>query len=328
MAASTFALRRGVAFSALVLGSLTVTGRAIEPGLPSKTSILSASLRAVGAKNPDQGFRNPDYLAIKFLGPRERTIVKDFPMDALDLDYQRAVERLSPQDRGSVSTMLIRTKHLDGALDDALRDGVRQVIILGAGFDSRGYRYKDRLRGVRFLEVDYGPTQEHKKLRVRAALGKVPAEVRYVPMDFTKDDLLTQLRKGGYSEKDQSLYIWEGVTMYLPETAIRSTLRFIREHSAPGSKVVFDYTLATDPRLNNAATRFAKWGEPWLFGFPGTSAVDSLRDAGLTSLADASMVDLASRYAKRQDGTWAVPEFSDDQKSRRICIAQVPGTSP
>ena len=55
------------------------------------------------------------------------------------------------------------------------------------------------------MEVDYGPTQEHKKQRVRTVMGKLPANIRYIPMDFTKDDLLTQLRTGGYSEKESAL---------------------------------------------------------------------------------------------------------------------------
>jgi len=306
------------------MGALTVGLVAVDPGMPSKTSVLTASLRAIGAKHPDPTLRNPDYLAIKFLGARERALLKDFPMDALDLDFQHAVERLSPQDRGSVTTMIIRTKHLDAALDAALLDGTRQMIILGAGFDSRGYRFRDRLQGVRFLEVDYGPTQEHKKQRVREVLGALPKEVRYIPMDFTKGDLLTQLKKGGYSEKDRSLFIWEGVTMYLPETAISGTLHFIQQHSATGSKVVFDYALADDARINNPATRFAKWGEPWIFGFPGHSAVDSLRQVGLVSLSDMTMSDLARRYAERPDGTSTLPAISDDQRARRICIAVVP----
>jgi methyltransferase (TIGR00027 family) len=324
MAPGGFDTRRIIVRVMLLTGLLTVGVEAIDPGLPSKTSILSTTLRAVGAKNPDSDFRNPDDFAIRFLGPRERALLKDYPMDVLDLDYQKAVERLPPQDRGSVTTMVIRTKYFDRALEDALADVTRQVVILGAGFDSRGYRFHDRLRGARVFEVDYPPTQEYKKRRVQEILGSLSPDVRYIPVDFTKDDLLTQLRKGGYSEKTRSLYIWEGVTMYLPETAINSTLRFVREHSAPGSTVAFDYTLASDPRLNNAETRFAKWGEPWIFGFPGSSAVEAIRKSGLVPVGDQTMLDLAKQYAQRPDGTSTLPAISDDQGSRRFCVAQVP----
>jgi O-methyltransferase involved in polyketide biosynthesis len=81
------------------------------------------------------------------------------------------------------------------------------VIILGAGFVSRGYPFRERLKGVRFLEVDYGPTHENKKKRVKDLLGTLPSEVRYIPMDFNEDDLLVQLRMGGYSEHERGLFI-------------------------------------------------------------------------------------------------------------------------
>jgi methyltransferase (TIGR00027 family) len=248
--------RRAI-FGTMVCGLMAV---AVEPGLPSKTSILTAALRAIGARSPDPALRNPDYLAIRFRGQNERVALTDFPTDAVDFDFQPAIQRLSAEDRISVTTMFIRTKFIDSVLDEALRNQDGQVIILGAGFDSRGYRFADRLRNVRFLEVDYGPTQEYKKQRVKEILGALPKHVRYVPMDFTKDDLLIQLRKAGYSERAESLFIWEGVTQYIPEASIKSTLDFVRHRSAPGSKIVFDYSLSSDSRVNNPHTRFAAWG--------------------------------------------------------------------
>jgi hypothetical protein len=88
----------------------------------------------------------------------------DYPMDALDLDYNAALRRIPNPHNVTVQTF--RTKAFDAALLDALRKGARQVIVLGAGFDSRGYRFQSQLRGVRFMEVDYGPTQDDKKERV------------------------------------------------------------------------------------------------------------------------------------------------------------------
>jgi methyltransferase (TIGR00027 family) len=286
------------------------------------TAVGAASLRAIGAKHPDSGFRNPDHLAVRFVGPRERALTDICP-DALDVGYVEALERLSAEDRASVTSLFLRTKYLDAVLDQSLRSGATQVIILGAGFDSRGYRFSDRLRDVRFVEVDAGRRQEYKKQRVCEVLGGLRAHMRYVPMDFTKDDLLIELAKAGYSENARSLYIWEGVTMYLPESAVTSTLHFIRDHAAPGSRVVFDYTLASDTRLNDASTRFAKLGEPWLFGFPGTSAVEFLRRAGLDTVTDLSYAELAARYAQRPDGTSPLPALAADKHIRRIVVAEV-----
>jgi len=294
----------------------------------SRTAIVAASLRAIGSKHPDPSFRNPDRLAIQFIGPSERALLTEFPVEALNLDYTEAIARLSPQDRASVTTMYLRTKHLDSALDEAVRTGTRQVIILGAGFDSRGYRFRDRLRNVRFVEVDAGPTQDYKKQRVREVLGELPADVGYVPMDFTKDDLLRELVKAEYSQTERSLYIWEGVTMYLPEAAVTSTLHFLRDHAAPGSRVIFDYTLANDSRINDRTSRFARYGEMWLFGFPGTSAVDFLRRNGLNTVSDLSYAELAATYARRPDGTSPLPALSADQHIRRIVVAEVPRRAP
>ena len=72
MPSTTFSGGRALVSFAVLIGWLTVGALAVEPGLPSKTSVLAASLRAIGGKNPDPQFRNPDYLAIRFLGPRER----------------------------------------------------------------------------------------------------------------------------------------------------------------------------------------------------------------------------------------------------------------
>jgi len=306
---------------AATIATVSIFGQTIPV---SRTAIVAASLRAIGSKHSDPSFRNPDRLAIQFVGARERALLTEFPVDALNLDYTEAIARLSPQDRASVTTMYLRTKHVDSALDEAVRTGTQQVIILGAGFDSRGYRFRDQLRNVRFVEVDAGPTQDYKKQRVREMLGELPAHVRYVPMDFTKDDLLTELVKAGYSQTERSLYIWEGVTMYLPEAAVTSTLRFLRDHAAPGSRVIFDYTLASDSRINDRTSRFARYGEMWLFGFPGKSAVEFLRRNGLDTVTDLSYAELATMYATRRDGTSPLPALSGDQHLRRIAVAQVP----
>ena len=239
-------LLESITMSSLHLGRLAMAlalhasiCEALEPGLPSKTAVWAAAARALGSKNSNPELRNPDYLAIKFLGPRERAILSaEIDMAALDLDFASAIKILGL--RLPVVTQAYRTKAFDAAMLAALQDGVRQVVVLGAGFDSRGYRFQTELRGVRFMEVDYGPTQQYKKQRVKEILGAPAGNVTYVPMDFTKDDLRTQLVKAGYSEKVATFFLWEGVTHYLPESAVRDTLHFVRDHAAPGRRIAFD----------------------------------------------------------------------------------------
>ncbi len=276
------------------------TALAVEPGLPSKTAISTAFARAIGSKNPDPKLRNPDFLAIEFLGPRERAILPELPMDALDLDFSAAMQRSgNPK---NVAVQVFRTKAFDTALLAALRAGVRQVVVLGAGLDSRAYRFQSRLHSARFFEVDYGPTQEYKKQRVKEMLGALPTNVSYVPMDFTKDSLLDRLVESGYSEHEKTFFLWEGVVVYLPESAIKSTLHFVRDHAAAGSTIAFDYVFSRNPNINNPQSVYARWGEPWLFGFPDTGAAEFVRREGLEVV-------------------------SDSMSTQNICLARVPRKS-
>jgi methyltransferase (TIGR00027 family) len=266
----------------VILCLVGTTFKAVEPGLPSKTAVYVAAARAIGSKDPDPQLRNPDYLAIKFLGPRERAVLSDFQMDALDLDFDRAMKQLGVH----VAVLAYRTKLFDAALLDALQDGARQVVVLGAGFDSRAYRFQSQLGNVRFMEVDYGPTQAYKKQRLGEILEVKPSNVSFVPMDFTKDNLLEQLRNAGYSEQQNTFFLWEGVTYYLPESAVKDTLHFVRDHSGSGSRIAFDYTGTNNPALNNPLHLYARWGEPWLFGFPNYSAREYVQQEGLGVLSD------------------------------------------
>jgi methyltransferase (TIGR00027 family) len=105
-------------------------------------------------------------------------------------------------------------------------------------------------------------------------------------MDFTKDNLLEELRNAGYSEQKNTVFLWEGVTYYLPESAVKDTLHFVRDHSAAGSRIAFDYFGANNPSLNNPLHQYARWGEPLLFGFPNDSAREYVQQEGLGVLSD------------------------------------------
>ena len=204
-------------------------------------------------------------------------------MDALDLDFDRAMKEFGGY---IVAVLTYRTKAFDAALLDAVQDGAKQVVVLGAGFDSRAYRFRSQLNDVRVMEVDYGPTQVYKKQRLGEILEVIPPNVSFVPMDFTKDNLLEQLRNAGYSEQLNTFFLWEGVSYYLPESAVKDTLHFVRDHSASGSRIAFDYTGANNRAVNNPLSLYAKWGEPWLFGFPNDSAREYVQQEGLGVLSD------------------------------------------
>ena len=285
------------------------TQNSVETSLPSRTSILVAAVRAFGSREPDEMVRNPDSLADRLIGPSELALISDHPVSAgLMQDYEEA-----SQNPGVVlfaGMMLWRTRFIDEALDRAVKNGATQVVILGAGFDTRAYRFGDLLKDCRVFEVDAAPTQVYKKRRVLEVLGDLPANLTYCTMDFAQDDLMDGLGRAGFNQDEKTFYIWEGVSMYLPEDSVRKTLHAISAHSAIGSAVILDYVNTPGFEFgrytpNGPGGMPVHWAEPWVFGVPGTNGAEFFRELGFDPGAPLSANDpeIIRRYGTRRDGT-------------------------
>jgi methyltransferase (TIGR00027 family) len=314
-----------IAFTAVVFSAVV---QGVEPGKPSKTAIMAAAFRAIGARNPDQEFRNPDFLAGRFL---RREDLATLAANGLDLrgEMTLAGDAFTEYLHRSIAitTNFVRTIHIDTSMRNCIADGATQVVVLGAGLDSRAYRFGSAYASVTFYEVDFPPTLKFKTERVRQVLGRFPKNVRYVPVDFTKDDLRTQLLHAGYREQSRTFFVWEGVVFYIPESAVRGTLRFVAEHSGAGSQIIFDYALATNRRINNPNDLFARWGEPFVFGFPAGGPSQIVREEGLRLTSDLANDELVRKYAVRPDGTSSL-RVPDGEKREAddagFALAEVP----
>src|SRR5712691_5130039 len=129
------------------------------PDQPSRTSIVVAALRAFGAREPDASVRNPDFLAERLLTADELRLITEHPVaQALKEDYQKA--RQNREVAGMSNLMLVRTRFVDDRMQSALENGATQLVILGAGFDTRAYRFAEILRDKKVFEVDYRSTQQ------------------------------------------------------------------------------------------------------------------------------------------------------------------------
>ena len=202
-----------------------------------------------------------------------------------------------------------------------MKAGSTQVVILGAGLDSRAYRFADALRGARVFELDLPQTQEYKKARVRDVLGSLPAHVTYAPIDFTRQDLASVLTASGYDPTKKTTFIWEGVTMYIPEAAIDATLRAIASTAAKGSWLVFDYFTERALRDRPAALRdvsknVAAVGEPFVFGMPGADATAVGTARGYSVSSDFGSAELGVRFLPK-GVTMPTPS------ANRLCVAVV-----
>jgi methyltransferase (TIGR00027 family) len=283
----------------------------------SKTSIYVAAGRAVGAREPDPSARNPDDLAEKLLGDPANLDVDHPAVRALSLAYDDAMADVEVVN--NVRMMIVRTRFIDDALARAVGGGATQVVILGAGFDSHAYRCRQLLKTVRVFEVDRPTMQELKKQRVNEVLGGPPPNLTYVAIDFQQEDLADVLTRHGYDPAQRTFFILEGVTMYLPEEAVRDTLRFVGAHP-PGSGIVFDFVYRPmidmlaridmaniPPPMKPFVQRFLDLikDEPWVFGVPAGGEREFLRESGL-ELREALTVggeESAKRYLTKADGS-------------------------
>jgi methyltransferase (TIGR00027 family) len=279
-------------------------------GLPSRTSILTAAARAFGSREPDPSVRNPDWVADRLIGPAELALIAGHPISkALDQDFQEAI--YDPDVFGFVWLMLVRTRFIDQLMARAVRSGATQLVILGAGFDTRAHRFGELLTDSAVIEIDYGATQEYKKRRVEAALGGPPANVVYAPIDFARESLGEVLRRAGFQPGRKTYYICEGVSMYVPEEGMKETLRAIAAESAPGSALLLEY-------LNRGGLELLRkypmgmiknafdWGEPFVFGVPDGQDREFFLEVGL-ELGETLKIgspESVRRYAMRQDGSY------------------------
>jgi methyltransferase (TIGR00027 family) len=266
----------------------------------------TAQLTALGRATAfldNEPLRAPDHLAIRFLDPGLAFLTRSSLFRKL---LRRVYQRWFP---GGYLYTIARTKHIDEVLQRELEAGTNQVVILGAGYDSRAYRFHDRFPATRFFELDYPTTSARKQAKVAALFDHPPDHVTYLAVDLTTQSLGAALVGAGYDSGRRTLFIWEGVTMYLPLAAVNETLAFVARQSGPGSSIVFDYIfraiLDGDTTLFGAAETIRsvrKRGEPFLFGIDAGGVRSFLNDRGLECLSDHGPSDLEKTYLTRSDG--------------------------
>jgi methyltransferase (TIGR00027 family) len=266
---------------------------------PSRTAEYMALFRAVETAEPTERRLFEDAYAIHLLSG---TLKKLAELARLPL-----VGRLVPAflDLGwpfTRSSGVVRTRMIDDLVCDAIRTGARQLVLLGAGFDSRSYRLKEAM-GILTYEVDHPATQTAKRERLQSGMGKLPENVRFVAVDFEEDNLETELVKAGFDTKIPTVVVWEGVVSYLTESAVSNNLTLLARLLAPCSQLVFTYVHrgALDGSISfQGSRRWKSWvkrsGEPFIFGFDPVTLSETLRPYGFLLQSDESTAKAAGRY--------------------------------
>lgn len=213
--------------------------------------------------------------------------------------------------KGVVGFLAARDRYIDDYLAGCLEEGFNQLVILGAGYDSRAYRFPALKGLVRVFEVDHPATQQKKLVGVRKIFGALPKHVTYVAIDFNqqtrgsrRDSLLEDcLVANGYDPLAKTVFIWQGVTYYLDPAAVDSTLAFIALHAAPESSVIFDYiddVLLSAPTGHGEIKGMQRYrgmtGEDLRFGFPVSQIELFLHQRGFKHIKNIRSEELKTLY--------------------------------
>ena len=203
---------------------------------------------------------------------------------------------------GTMEYIVARTRCIDDYLQAYLDSGIEQLVILGAGLDSRAYRFKQLIGHVNMFEVDHPATQLEKRRILARIFGEVPEFVSFVPLDFN-EETLEKLYDFGYYKQRRTLYIWEGVTFYLAAEAVDTTLRFVVENSGQASSIIFDYVYSsalTATHKRGEITRMQRYGritgERLTFGIEQGKVVDFLCQRGYHQIKEITSQDLKKAY--------------------------------
>ena len=208
-------------------------------------------------------------------------------------------ERKGP---GVLGFLTARCRYMDDYLWACLETGLDQLVILGAGLDSRAYRIEGLKEKVKVFEVDHPATQAVKLAKLGKILGGLPAHVTYVPIDLDAETL-EKLFDFGYNRQNKTLFIWEGVVHYLTAEAVDQTLSFVSRNSGTGSSIIFDYVYtsaltAVDKRSEIARMQRTQryTGEGLIFGIEEGQIEAFLRARGYTQIQNVSSKDLERMY--------------------------------
>ena len=210
---------------------------------------------------------------------------------------------------GIYEYVIARTKYFDAVFTEAIEHGSDQIVIFGAGFDSRALRFNPLNTRTRIFELDAPTTQREKLKAYRLKKLVIPENVVFVPIDFNHESLAEKTAQAGFVAGGRSLFLLEGVTMYLSQGAIEDTFRFMSDVSQAGSLIVFDYiyagVLRKEKKYYGEAEIYktvANVGEEWTFALEEGEAEQFLVRYGFSLRDHSGKPELEDRYFRDSDG--------------------------
>lgn len=278
----------------------------VETGEKKKGSSVTAEnvafVRALESLKPEGERICYDPYAIRFLSHQ---YVKFMEMAACDPS-----KTPFPGVHNSLSA---RVRYFDDFVIRFVNDGLEQLVILGAGYDTRAYRIEGLRDKVRVFEVDHPGTQIPKIEKIKGIFGSLPDHVTYVQVDFETEDFGQRLTEHGYKKLQKTVFIMEGLIYYLQPKAVDEMLTFIAENSGAGSAIIFDYVhessidrtdgicgmkckACNQNEIKNAAKDMAQHGEAQKFGIKEGMLEAFLTQRGFSHACSITSEDYKKAY--------------------------------
>lgn len=258
----------------------------------SQTALVVCFIRAASYFEKIPQLKNKDFLAQKFI-PGVFKLLFKFE------SFRRYFQRKLPY--GSYEYIVARTKYLDSVFQYAVNNKFEQIVILGAGFDTRAIRL-NKDNKIKVFEVDTPATQIYKINKLKKTKIEINQNLVFVPFDLNQFSLKETLKRSNL-EKKKTLFIMEGLLMYLEPSAVDSLFKNINEFSKSGSEIVFDYIYSSvvngeekETKGSDARQIVSQVNESWHFGIKRGEIKSFLKTRNFELIENLDGANLIKKY--------------------------------
>ena len=288
----------------------------MEDGSPSQTALMVAVLRAHHCHFAPEPKILKDTTALSLSGMADLDAVKDYKNGVIEffsgLSSRETAESFVQQITDSVC---MRSRLVEERLTKARKQGLEQLVILGAGLDSTAYRCTEQLNDLPVFEIDHPATQHWKKTRLTECNINLPDNLKFVGFDFENQTLAEALEAGGVRLNAVTMFTWLGVQMYLTPATVQATLAVLGKFP-PGSQLIMDFAMpdATHPdeqlqdpvgELNRVVSEM---GEPFESTYTEQELETCLKEAGFSDVSFYTVERILDSFLNGNRDICSVPD--------------------
>jgi len=265
----------------------------------SRTAGFICMYRAASYLEKNELYKSEDYIAPRLLPGLLKLLVK----------YKLINFKWPFFPKGIYEYVIARTKYLDNIFKESMENGIEQILLFGAGFDTRAVRFAEKNMKTKIFELDTHHTQTAKIEQFKKRNISIPKNTIFIPIDFHVDSVSEKLELNGFNRKKTTLFIMEGIIQYLNKEAVDELFKLIYELAVPGSRAVFDYIYASVLRRENIYYgekdiygKVNSVQEPWLFGIEKGGMEAFLKNYNFRLIQNLDSEDLEKMFFRDKYG--------------------------